>query len=161
MPDPLDLTPRERRRQAELTFAARLRRAIEASGLTVTTAAQRAGWARRKLYDVFDGARMHAGSLWALPVEVRRLIVADLAKSCGLEVRPVSKHDASAAQHAIHECLDVIREATTALGDGTLDPDEAARLSDEIREAQDALASLLAQCDEVLTDRVVKRIGAV
>ena len=160
MPDCLDLTPRERRRQAEATFPARLRRAVEASGLTVTAVADRAGWARRKLYDVFDGARMHSGSLWALPPEVRRLLVEDLAKSCGLEVRPAAGHAPDAATTVMVECADVIRATAVAIADGQIDPQEAATIRTEVKQAMTALAAIDSMLVEVLEHRTVARIGA-
>jgi len=155
-------SPKARRVEAQHRFGRLLERAIHEAGLTVSAFAERFGFRREKLYPIFRGeARLHAGALWALPVEVRRRIVEDLAKSCDLEVRPLSDAPGDALHAAIVECADVTREAALALADGRLDPQEASRVRAEAMEAMESLASVVAQCDEVLATRVPRAVGRV
>lgn len=151
---------RAQRVAAEDAFGKKLERAIHQAGVTVTATAEHSGYHREKLYPIFRGeAHAKAGALWRLHEPVRRVLAADLARSCELEVRPLSQHDARTAVRAISECCEAIQAVTLMDADGKRAPGEVRSVVNEIDEAMEQLAALKAQ---LLEERAsVTRIGGV
>lgn len=145
------------REELRRTYGEQLEKWVHRANASVTDVAAALGWKRANLYKVFRGRLpLHAEDLYLLPPEVLR-IVADLAATIGLELRPAAElgadhDDDRAALAVVHEALDTIRHITTMRADGKIDRREAIEGLREIEELEAALAPLRTRLRQVVAE---------
>lgn len=136
----------------------RLATLIARVGRSVKDCAEHAGVPRTKLSTALNGgAEVRLDWLEAMPVDVVREYVTDLANRVGLAVVPMGDADSDDARsHRVTaEAADVLRASAVNEADGYLSAAEAAEELAELRELKRALADR-----EALLLRVIDQRGA-
>ena len=127
-------------------------------GRSVKEVAEHAGIPRTKLSTALNGgAEVRLDWLEAMPLDVVREYVTDIAARVGLRTAPLGDADSGEAKaHRVAvELTDVVRVGLTNEADGYLSAAEAAEELRELREARKALADR-----EALLLRVIDQRGA-
>lgn len=141
-------TARVRREERRAAVSVSLARALDAEGLSVREAAALMGCDEslvRRYADPHESAGISAADLAALPLSVRRALVAEhLAPGHDLVALPAASGDLGCdlahATEAHRESSEAVSVALAALSDGHVTAAEGAQL---VRECDEAIATLL------------------